>query len=232
MPLPVILAGLAVIALFVYWQLIIAEGVYLGPRVVTLLYDLVAFRYNRIKQFNPEDDVWFLGDPLTEWLAAVERPRVLDVATGTGRLPLTLLRHPRFAGTIVAVDRAQLMLREGARALNGYAGRAFVSRQDGTRLAFGADTFDAVTCLEGLEFMPHPGTGLAECVRVLKPGGVLLVTRRTGPWARLMPGRAPSREKFKAQIEALGVWDVRTQIWQVDYDLVWGVKIAEWKEAE
>ena len=218
---------LAVVALIAYWQLIIAEGAYLGPRVVAFLYDVVARCYNRIKRFNPDDDAWFIGDPLTEWLASAARPRVLDVATGTGRVPLALLANPGFAGTIVAVDRARLMLREAMRALNGRAERASISRQDGSRLAFRTDTFDAVTCLEGLEFMPDPLAALAECVRVLKPGGVLLVTRRTGPWARWMLGRAPSREKFKAQVEASGVWNVRAQIWQVDYDLVWGVKMAE-----
>ena len=44
-----------------------------------------------------------------------------------------------------------------------------------------------------------------------------------------MPGRAPSPQQFKAQVEALGVWDVPVQAWQVDYDQVWGVKIAEWE---
>ncbi len=217
----------AIIAIVAYWQLIIAEGAYLGPRVVAFLYDVVAHRYNRIKQFNPEDDAWFIGDPLTEWLASIPRPRVLDVATGTGRVPLALLAQPDFGGTIVAVDRARRMLREAARALRGNVRRVSILLQDGAHLAFRGDTFDAVVCLEGLEFMPDLSAALAECVRVLKPGGVLLVTRRTGPWARWMPGRAPSKESFKAQVETLGVWDVRMQIWQVDYDLVWGVKIAE-----
>ena len=221
---------LDVIALVAYWQLVIAEGAYLGPRVVAFLYDVVAHRYNRIKQFNPDDDAYFFGDPLVAWLSGVDRPHVLDVATGTGRVPLTLLANDRFAGTVVAVESARRMLREAARQLAPHGDRARLSRQDGTRLAFDDDTFDAVCCLEALEFMPDPRAGLAECVRVLKPGGVLAVTRRTGPWARWMPGRAPSRERFKAHVESLGVWNVQVQTWQVDYDLVWGVKIAPWKE--
>ena len=76
--------------------------------------------------------------------------------------------------------------------------------------------------------MPDPVGGLSECARVLKRGGVLMVTRRTGPWARWMPGRTPSREQFKAQVESLGLWDVKVQTWQIDYDLAWGVKMAEW----
>ncbi|HLF28295.1 MAG TPA: class I SAM-dependent methyltransferase [Anaerolineae bacterium] len=223
---------LILLALLAYWHLIIAEGAYLGPRVVAFLYDVVARRYNRMKHFNPEDDAWFFGDPLTAWLSGVAQPRVLDVATGTGRVPLTLLANAGFTGKLLAVDRARRMLHQAAQALSSLTGRALISRQDGMRLAFGDDTFDAVTCLEALEFMPDPQRALAECVRVLKPGGVLLVTRRTGPWAGWMPGRTPSREKFKAQLEALEVWDVRVQMWQVDYDLVWGVKIAQWESGE
>ncbi|HKZ86378.1 MAG TPA: class I SAM-dependent methyltransferase [Anaerolineae bacterium] len=228
MPTLLFVAALAAVALVAYWQLIVAEGAYLGPRVVAFLYDVIAHRYNRIKQFNPGDDAHFFADPLIEWLVGTPRPRVLDVATGTGRVPLTLVADPAFDGTVVAVDLSRRMLREAARALNSHSRCVFLSRQDGSRLAFGDDAFDAVSCLEALEFMPNPRAALTECVRVLKPGGVLMVTRRAGSWARWMPGRAPSREQFKAQVEALGVWSVQVQTWQVDYDLVWGVKIAQW----
>jgi len=231
MPPAVVVAVLAVVAFILYWQLIIAEGAYLGARTVAFLYDVVARRYNRIKHFNREDDAHFFGDPLVAWLADVPRPRVLDVATGTGRVPITLLSNPKFGGAIVAIDRARLMLREAMRDLGDRTDRVLVSRQDGARLALGDAAFDAVCCLEALEFMPDPRLALAECVRVLKPGGILMVTRRTGPWARWLPGRTPSRERFKAQVEALGMWDVRVQTWQVDYDLVWSVKIADWVDA-
>lgn len=228
MPAWVLLVALAALALIAYWQLIIAEGAYLGPRVVAFLYDVVAHRYDRIKQFNSEDDAWFLGEPLVEWLAATSQPRVLDVATGSGRLPSTLLANPNFHGAIVAVDLARLMLREAVRSLGYPTDRVLISRQDGSHLAFPDEAYDAVACLEALEFMPDPRAALAECVRVLKPGGLLLVTRRAGPWARWMPGRTPSREQFKSQVEALGVWDVRIRSWTVDYDLAMGVKIADW----
>jgi len=231
MPALLLVAALAAVALVAYWHLIVAEGAYLGPRVVAFLYDVIAHRYNRIKQFNPGDDAYFFADPLIEWLARTPRPRVLDVATGTGRVPLMLVADPAFGGTVVAVDLARRMLHEAARALKSHSRCVFLSRQDGSRLAFGDGAFDAVSCLEALEFMPDPRAALAECVRVLKPGGVLMVTRRAGPWARWMPGRTPSREKFKAQVESLGVWNVQVQTWQVDYDLVWGVKMADWVEA-
>ena len=57
------LAGLACLAALAYWQLIIAEGAYLGPRVVAWTYDLVASRYDDIKHFKPQDESWFVAGP-------------------------------------------------------------------------------------------------------------------------------------------------------------------------
>src|SRR5687767_13084171 len=43
-------------------------------------------------------------------------------------------------------------------------------------LPFANDTFDAVVVAEVLEHLPEPSAPLAEFARVLKPGGVLVVT--------------------------------------------------------
>src|SRR5512136_3279019 len=96
--LAIVLAVVALLAALAYWELVLAEGVHLGPRVVALLYDLVARRYDGIKQFDPAYEEWFIGEPLAQALSPVRHPLVLDVATGTGRLPRTLLAQPNFAG--------------------------------------------------------------------------------------------------------------------------------------
>ncbi|MCP3917046.1 MAG: class I SAM-dependent methyltransferase [bacterium] len=43
-------------------------------------------------------------------------------------------------------------------------------------LAFDAASFDAVVCFQVLEHVPEPWRVLEECCRVLRPGGVLLLT--------------------------------------------------------
>jgi len=211
-------AGLALLA---YWQMIVAEGTYLGPRVVAWTYDLVSSRYDDIKQFNPRDESWFVAGPLLRALADVERPLVLDVATGTGRLPLALLREHLAArgGRIAALDLSPGMLRQARAKLRPHGDAVRLIRHDAGRLPFEDGTFDAVTCLESLEFMPRPQAVLLEMVRVLAPGGVLLVTNRVGTEARFLPGRALARPRFQALMEGLPLREVDIRRWQASYDL-------------
>src|SRR5690606_16071174 len=102
--------------------------------------------------------------------------------------------------------------------------RATLVRQSAMRQPFADATFAAVTCLESLEFMPDKDEVLREMARVLQPGGVLLVSRRQGQDARFFLGRAPGREEFETLLAEIGLVDIRSQPWQVDYELVWAGK--------
>jgi ubiquinone/menaquinone biosynthesis C-methylase UbiE len=222
-----VLLGLFTLGLLAYWQLIIAEGTYLGPRIVALMYDWSAKAYERIKQYNPGDEQWFLGLPLARSLELIPAPLVLDVATGTGRLPRALLRQPPFEGRIIGLDLARRMLAEAVDKTAQFTDRLTYIWQDARDLPFDDDTFDAVTCLEALEFTPDPREVLAELVRVLRPGGVLLTTNRVGRDARLLPGRAFPRKEFEDALYQLPLEDIKVQAWQMDYDLVWAIKTGK-----
>jgi ubiquinone/menaquinone biosynthesis C-methylase UbiE len=224
---PVLAGGalvLAVLTALLYWQLSLAEGAYLGRRVVTWLYDRFAPRYDAIKQFDERDEAWFLGGPLAQALLGARVPLVLDVATGTARLPLALFRQPTFNGRVVALDLSRQMLRHAAAKTTAYQDRLTLLWQDGTHLPFPDDVFDAVTCIEALEFLPDARATLAEMVRVLRLGGVLLVSNRVGPGARWMPGRTMDRQAFAALLESLSLTAVGVSAWQVDYDIAWARK--------
>jgi SAM-dependent methyltransferase len=116
------------------------------------------------------------------------------------------------------------MLSEAVARTAQFADRLTYIWQDARNLPFDDDTFDAVTCLEALEFTPAPREVLAELVRVLRPGGVLLTTNRIGRDAKFLPGRALSFQEFELALQALSLEKVKTQHWQMDYDLVWAVK--------
>jgi hypothetical protein len=48
-------------AALLYWLLVLTEGAYLGSGTVAALYNRVARRYDRIKQFDDEDEAHFSG---------------------------------------------------------------------------------------------------------------------------------------------------------------------------
>jgi ubiquinone/menaquinone biosynthesis C-methylase UbiE/uncharacterized protein YbaR (Trm112 family) len=219
-------ACLAVLLALAYWQMIIAEGAYFGARVVAWTYDLVASRYDAIKQFRLQDESWFVAGPLLRELTGVERPLVLDVATGTGRLPLALLRE-RFRGQIVGLDLSRGMLRQARRKLAAHSDQVHLLWHDASCLPFSDGTFDAVTCLESLEFMPRPREALSEMVRVLAPGGVLFVTNRVGHEARLLPGRAYPRPEFERVLAEQPLSHFRVRRWQTSYDQAFARKTGE-----
>ncbi len=218
----VIAAALA--GLIAWWQLAVAEGAYLGRRVVAFLYDRYARRYDHVKQFDSTSDAVMLALPILEYLRTMSsrraETRVLDVATGTGRLPAALLAQPAFRGRIVAPDISPKMLAQAQAKLSGYADRVAWMRHDAQRLPFKDASFDVVTCLEAIEFFPRPFEAVAELARVLKPGGLLMVSNRVGPDAWKLPGRTMPSAEFAALLGRLGLAGVAIRRWLVDYDLL------------
>lgn len=104
---------------------------------------------------------------------------VLDVACGTGDLSLELARGS--SARIIGTDFCRPML-DIAVAKNG--GIPYVEA-DAMILAFADDTFDAVTIAFGLRNLPNFADGLRELLRVLKPGGRLVVLECSDP---VLPG--------------------------------------------
>jgi len=219
----VIWAGLLILSVagaVVYWLFFLSEGAYLGRRVVIALYDWGASSYDRVKNVQPHDDAAYLARPLVAALKEEHSPLVLDVATGTGRLPLTLLRQWDFQGRVVALDLSRPMLAVARRKTHARRHRVGWIREDAMALSFRNNCFHAVTCIEALEFLPWPWEALAELVRVLRPGGHLLISNRVGIDALFLPGRAYRPEALAEKLRALGLAKVRPQRWQVHYDLI------------
>jgi SAM-dependent methyltransferase len=149
---------------------------------------------------------------------------VLDVATGTGRLPRALLRQPIFDGRVIGLDLSRRMLHQAVQRTVQFKDRLTYIWQDARNLPFDDGVFDGVVCLEALEFTPNPREVLAELVRVLRPGGVLLTSNRVGRDAKFLPGRAFPREEFEQMLHQFPLEDVKVRRWQQDYDLAWAVK--------
>ncbi len=219
-----ILALILVAALVSYWLLVATEGVYLGRRAVVWMYDITAKKYDGIKQFDKSDERRAIARPFLAALGDRRGPLVLDVATGTGRLPLLLLAEPAFDGRIVGLDAAGEMLAQAkaklARLPGDQARRIMLVQQAAYALPFEDDLFDAVSCLEALEFFPNDRRALQEMARVLRPGGFLMTSRRIGLEGRLFFGRYRSKASFEATLARLGFRGIHSHVWQLNYNMV------------
>ncbi len=218
----VILALVALgIVLLGWWLIIASEGVYLGRKAVIWLYDFYAGRYDDIKQYSKEYDHRLLAQPLMQGITPVKNPLMLDVATGTARMPLAMLRHRQFQGHVIALDLSRRMLAFAAEKLKQDK-RVTLLCAPAEKLPFPDNTFDVVTCLEALEFMRDPRAVVTEIVRVLRPGGLLLTTNRIN--TRVMPGKTWTDEQMEALLVTLGMERIVIEYWQVDYNRVWAYK--------
>ncbi len=224
-----IIIVLVLILVILYLEVYFYEGVHLGARVQGWLYDQWADQYDRDKQSSQAQDALMLARPLLERLAGLSDVWVLDVATGTGRLPLALLNEPDFKGRLVALDISRKMLVCAARKLAPYRERVTLMRHPATPLPFPDHTFDVVSCLEALELLPDMHAPLTELVRVLRPGGVLLTSRGTEASGRV--GQVRSPEKFTMLLQSVGLEQIEIVPWWKNFDRVRARKPGTWVPA-
>ena len=148
-------------------------------------------RLNRVMTFGL-DRCW--RRRVAQEVVSVQCPgvSVLDVACGTGDMVLELVKR---GCTVTGIDLSEEMLaiaerksRDTARRVrsrgNGLSRtRHAVSLQkaDAEHLPFEDDSFDAVTCAFGVRNFVHLEQGLSEMLRVLKPGGRMMILELATP---------------------------------------------------
>ncbi len=131
-----------------------------------LMNDLMSFGVHRLwKRFAVE-------------LAGVrEGQRVLDLAAGTGDLARQFVRRVGDTGSVTLADLNADMLEVGRRRLidSGVLKAVAYVQTDAESLPFSDDRFDLVSMAFGLRNVTDKGRALAAMLRVLRPGGQVLI---------------------------------------------------------
>jgi len=109
--------------------------------------------------------------------------RVLDIAGGTGDLARQFAQKVGVDGEVVLADINASMLHMGRNKLldSGVAGNLRFVQADAEALPFADNSFDCVSIAFGLRNVTHKDKALASMLRVLKPGGRLLVLEFSRP---------------------------------------------------
>ncbi|GAA4525092.1 demethylmenaquinone methyltransferase [Brachybacterium paraconglomeratum] len=144
------------------------------PYDVATMFDGIAKRYDLMNDVAAMGQVGMWRELMVEALDIEPGDTVMDLAAGTGTSTTAIAQA---GARVVAADFSLGMMSEGRR--RG-APVPFVGA-DAQHLPFANDSFDAAVISFGLRNVQQPRFGLAEMVRVVKPGGRIVVCEFSTP---------------------------------------------------
>jgi SAM-dependent methyltransferase len=119
------------------------------------------------------------GECLTAWrhcltsaLSTTEKVKILDVGTGPG---IYACLYSQMGHECIGLDFSQRMLAEAHRRAARIAPNCSFVFADAEKPPFANDKFDVVSSRHLLFNLPRPGVAVREWVRILKPGGKLIL---------------------------------------------------------
>lgn len=148
------------------------------------MFDQIAFRYDFLNRFlSGGIDIRWRKKAIRE-LQAIRPKKILDVATGTADVALMTYKYLQ-PDHITGIDISNGMLEIGRQKIRklGLEPMIELRQADSEALPFPDDHFDAITVAFGVRNFEHLQVGLAEMLRVLRPGGKLVVLEFSKPKA-------------------------------------------------
>lgn len=146
------------------------------------MFDRIAGRYDFMNRFlSAGIDTGWRKKAIK--LLIKDKPKtILDIATGTGDMAIMafkLIKPDRVEG----IDISLQMLEIGKKKVEkeGLAGNIRLQAGDSETINFGENTFDAGMVAFGIRNFENLEKGLSEILRVLKPGGQLIILEFSKP---------------------------------------------------
>jgi len=158
---------------------------------VARMFDSISWRYDLLNHLlSVGIDVYWRRKAMRE-LKALKPKLILDVATGTGDLAIQAIKSLD-PDKVIGVDISAGMMEIGRKKIEakGLAKKIELRRGDSENLPFEENKFDAVIVAFGVRNFENLEKGLAEMLRVLKPGGKVVVLEFS------KPDRFPFREFY------------------------------------
>jgi demethylmenaquinone methyltransferase/2-methoxy-6-polyprenyl-1,4-benzoquinol methylase len=154
-------------------------------REVAGVFDSVAERYNLMNDLmsGGMHRLWKRFAVETSGVRAGDR--VLDIAGGTADLSSLFLKQVGSRGEVWLTDINNSMLTIGRDRLLDEGAAVPVAQCDAEKLPFPTNYFDCVSVAFGLRNMTHKDVALKEMLRVLRPGGCVIVLEFSRIWKPL-----------------------------------------------
>ncbi|HBG79018.1 MAG TPA: bifunctional demethylmenaquinone methyltransferase/2-methoxy-6-polyprenyl-1,4-benzoquinol methylase [Phycisphaerales bacterium] len=147
---------------------------------IALRYDL----FNTVASWRL-DKYW--RGKLANKLNGQKNLQLLDIATGTAELLLTILKSDCEISSAIGVDMSAEMMDVGASkiARQNLADKVTFKQVDAADMPFADSSFDVATCVFGVRNFNNPSAGLKQMFRVLKPAGRVLILEFSLPGNRI-----------------------------------------------
>ena len=148
------------------------------------LFDDIAPDYDKLNHILSLDiDKSWRSKAIREIVERDTPLNILDVASGTGDFAIGTARKAADGSHITGIDLSEGMLKIGREkvAKEGLSDMISMQEVDCEALPFSDRTFDRVTVAFGVRNFEHLETGLNEMLRVLKPGGKLVILELSVP---------------------------------------------------
>lgn len=156
-------------------------------RKVAGVFDSVAGRYNLMNDLMSAGMHRLWKRFAVETSGIKRGGRVLDIAGGTADLSALFVEQVGEGGEVWLTDINNAMLTIGRDRLLDEGAAVSVAQCDAEKLPFPNDYFDCVSVAFGLRNMTRKDTALKEMLRVLRPGGCVIVLEFSKIWKPLQP---------------------------------------------
>ena len=149
------------------------------------LFDDIAVKYDRFNHISSfgADRSW--RRKAVRAIADIKEPiEVLDVATGTADFAIAVAKKAAPGSHITGIDLSEGMLEVGRKKCQGLP--ISLETGDAENLRFADGTFDRVCVAFGVRNFENLMQGLKEMLRVLRPGGKLIILELSYPKNRII----------------------------------------------
>lgn len=156
---------------------------------VAEMFDRIAGRYDTMNRvLSARTDIGWRKKAIR--VLKKQNPKIiLDIATGTADMAIMACKLLNPA-KVVGIDISEQMLEEGKKKIEkeGLVDKIELQRGDSEAINSAENTFDAVMVAFGVRNFENLEKGLSEMLRVLKPGGELVILEFSRPKRKVVRG--------------------------------------------
>lgn len=191
-----------------------------------LYYEEIGEDFDRfMSDYDVERRAWLIDSLMTDAFGpGLVAGDALEVGCGTG----AITRHYRQrVGELLVTDISGPLAQT-----TGAENDASSQAEDATQLSFDDDRFDLIVSSECVEHCPEPARAVGEMVRVLRPGGTLILTTPNRIWLPVVVGAQRAKLRpFQGNEVFMGFRELESAVAAAGGDLIrhTGCHLAPWQ---